>query len=149
MSEKERAEKLAQRFSNKEKNNQQDSEENESNISNMKSSTDTSNISNTSNTNIHEKQKQKEEELGTRKEETETIRDKKTKLMYLDEDLLNQLEITFDEINLMYKRKYGEQLQKNKHYYPKLLEIALKKLENPREKEIEEIENLLDIKKQK
>jgi DNA replication initiation complex subunit (GINS family) len=48
-------------------------------------------------------------------------------LMYLPEDLHQEMDIRFDELNAAAKREFGEGLEKNRHWYPLLLSLALDK----------------------
>lgn len=56
---------------------------------------------------------------------SENVRDRKSVLMYLPEDLHEDLDIRFDELNLKHKREHGGSLQKNRDYYPAVIEAAL------------------------
>lgn len=56
---------------------------------------------------------------------SENVRERKSVLMYLPEDLHEDLDIRFDELNLKHKREHGEALQKNRDYYPAVVEAAL------------------------
>lgn len=56
---------------------------------------------------------------------SDNIRDRKSVLMYLPEELHEDLDIRFDELNLKHKREHGEALQKNRDYYPAIVEAAL------------------------
>lgn len=52
------------------------------------------------------------------------LRDRPTKLLYLDDDLKRELELAFDEISLRYKRERDEDLQQNEDWWPVLLQIG-------------------------
>jgi len=54
--------------------------------------------------------------------------------MYLPEELKEELDLRFDELSLEHKREYGEPLEKNRDYYPAVVEAALHS-----EKTLEEI----------
>lgn len=56
---------------------------------------------------------------------TEEIRDRPSVLMYLPEGTRQELDIRFDELNARYKRAYGEPLEKNRDYYPAVIEAGL------------------------
>lgn len=64
---------------------------------------------------------------------------------YLDEEFLRELELMFDELNLRYKREYGESLQKNRDFYPNLLRLGLEQLGDIRERDLDDIEAILDL----
>lgn len=53
------------------------------------------------------------------------IKDRKSVLMYLPDDVWQELDIRFDELNAEYKRKYGEALEKNRDYYPAVIRAGL------------------------
>jgi hypothetical protein len=59
--------------------------------------------------------------------ETESVKDRPSVLMYLPEDLHQEMDIRFDELNAAAKREFGEGLEKNRHWYPLLLSLALDK----------------------
>jgi hypothetical protein len=56
---------------------------------------------------------------------TGNVRDRPSVLMYLPDDLHSKLDLRFDELNLEYKREHGEALQKNRDFYPAVIEAAL------------------------
>lgn len=56
---------------------------------------------------------------------SEKITDRKSVLMYLPDDQHDQLDYRFDELNLQHKREHGEALEKNRDYYPAVIEAAL------------------------
>jgi hypothetical protein len=56
---------------------------------------------------------------------TETIKDRPSVLMYLPEDLHKELDLRFDELNLKHKREFGEAIEKNRDFYPAVIEAAL------------------------
>jgi hypothetical protein len=68
--------------------------------------------------------------------EQTSVKDRPSVLMYLPEDQHTELDIRFDELNAQYKRKHGEALQKNRDYYPAVVEAAL---------EGKDLEDVLDI----
>lgn len=47
-----------------------------------------------------------------------TVREQRHVAMYLGEDLADDLDLRFDELNLEYRRKYGEKMTKNGEFYP-------------------------------
>lgn len=53
------------------------------------------------------------------------IKDRKSVLMYLPDDVWQELDIRFDELNAEHKRKYGEALEKNRDYYPAVIRAGL------------------------
>ena len=55
----------------------------------------------------------------------QTIKDLPSVLMYLPEDLHSRLDLRFDEVKLEHKREYGEEIEKNRHFYPALVKAGL------------------------
>lgn len=53
------------------------------------------------------------------------VSDRPSVLMYLPEQQRRELDLRFDELNLKHKREHGEALQKNRDYYPAVIEAAL------------------------
>lgn len=60
-----------------------------------------------------------------RTESEEPIKDRENVLMYLPSDLRSELDIQFDELNAKHKRKHGEGLEKNRDYYPAVIQAGL------------------------
>lgn len=143
----ERAEKLAGRFStpDSEDTPNTQSSNNASNASNTQEGEEAKldNASNTPSTPMTD-QAQETSQTEARARDR-PVRELETKLLYLDDEFLQELELTFDELNLRYKREYGEELQKNRDYYPALLQLGLEQLGDVRDQDLEEIEEILDI----
>lgn len=133
----ERAEKLAGRFSPS-GTEQADQTNQASETHEASQAPDASKASNTQKTPATHETTETDEGEGP-------IREQKTKLLYLDEDFLRELELTFDELNLRYKREYGEALQKNRDFYPNLLRLGLEQLGDIRERDLNDIEAILDL----
>lgn len=64
------------------------------------------------------------------------VKDRPTALMYLPEELIEELDIRFDELNARYKREHGEALGKNRHWYPAVIKAGL---------EGKDLEEILDL----
>lgn len=79
-----------------------------------------SNASNTSKTNMTE-----QSDDPTPRGSNEAVKDRPSVLMYLPEDIRQELDIRFDELNAQHKRKHGEALEKNRDYYPAVVEAGL------------------------
>jgi hypothetical protein len=45
--------------------------------------------------------------------------------MYLDPELVEELDLRFDELNLQYRRENGEKMQKNTEFYPAMVRAAI------------------------
>ena len=58
-------------------------------------------------------------------ESEKSIKDRPSVLMYLPEELHTELDIRFDELNARYKREHGQPLEKNRDYYPAVVEASL------------------------
>ncbi|MDS0301399.1 hypothetical protein NDI76_21965 [Halogeometricum sp. S1BR25-6] len=65
-----------------------------------------------------------------------SVKDRPSVLMYLPEDIRQELDIRFDELNAKYKREHGEALEKNRDYYPAVIRAGL---------EGKDLEGVLDI----
>ena len=65
-----------------------------------------------------------------------SVKDRPSVLMYLPEDVRQELDIRFDELNAKYKREHGEALEKNRDYYPAVIKAGL---------EGKDLEDVLDI----
>ena len=72
----------------------------------------------------------------TEKTEQTSVKDRPSVLMYLPDDLHEDLDIRFDELNARHKREHGEALQKNRDYYPAVIKAGL---------ESKDLEDLLDL----
>lgn len=72
----------------------------------------------------------------TNEKEKTSVKDLPSVLMYLPEEQHTELDIRFDELNAKYKREHGESLQKNRDYYPILIELAMEKTQEMDEDEL-------------
>lgn len=84
------------------------------------------------------------EATGTPVADETPIRELPTKLLYLEEDVKEELELAFDEVNLRYKRETGEELQENRHWWPVLLRLGYEALGDVEDLDLEEFEELLE-----
>lgn len=64
------------------------------------------------------------------------LKERPSVLMYLPEDVHEDLDIRFDELNAQHKREHGEPLEKNRDYYPAVVKAGL---------EGKDIKDVLDI----
>mgnify|MGYP000126614895 CR=1 FL=1 len=62
---------------------------------------------------------------STELDESRNVSDRPSVLMYLPEEQRRELDLRFDELNLKHKRETGDALQKNRDYYPAVIEAAL------------------------
>ncbi|QGN08274.1 HNH endonuclease [Halorhabdus sp. CBA1104] len=56
--------------------------------------------------------------------------------MYLPDEVWRELDVRFDELNAKHKRQHGEALEKNRDYYPAIIQAGLN------DKDLEEILDL-------
>ena len=61
------------------------------------------------------------------------VREKKHVPMYLSEEKAEQLDMYFEELSLRHRKEHGEPLQKNRDFYPALVEALTE------DKDIEEV----------
>lgn len=68
-------------------------------------------------------------EQTEKKEKTgkSSVKDRPSVLMYLPEEQHKELDILFDELNAAYKRAHDGELEKNRDYYPAVIEAGLDK----------------------
>ncbi|MCG1001878.1 MULTISPECIES: hypothetical protein [Halobacterium] len=69
------------------------------------------------------------EPVKTEESETGTVKDRPHLMMYLPSEQLEELALTFDELNLQHKRAHGTALEKNRDYYPALIKAGLENRE--------------------
>ncbi|WP_192498532.1 hypothetical protein [Halorussus halophilus] len=74
-----------------------------------------------------------------------TTREMQSQMLYLDPELYRELDLTFEELKLRYRRERDDKLQKNKDFYAGLLRLGLAQLGDVRERELDEIEDDLDL----
>lgn len=55
----------------------------------------------------------------------ESVKDRPSVLMYLPEDLKQELEIRYSELNARFQREHGRPLEKNRDFYPALIQAGL------------------------
>lgn len=72
----------------------------------------------------------------TEESDRKSVKDRPSVLMYLPDDLHTELDIRFDELNARHKREHGHPIEKNRDYYPAIIEAAL---------ENKDIEDVLDL----
>ncbi|SIR66836.1 hypothetical protein SAMN05421858_3239 [Haladaptatus litoreus] len=94
------------------------------------------NFSETGKTDTPSKTSKKDNPEQTEEKKKSSVKDRPSVLMYLPEEQHTELDIRFDEINARYKREHGEPLQKNRDYYPILIELAMEKTQEMDEDEL-------------
>lgn len=55
----------------------------------------------------------------------ESVKDRPSVLMYIPEDLREDLDLTFDELKLELRKENGEEIKKNEDYYPAVIRSGL------------------------
>lgn len=74
-----------------------------------------------------------------------TTREMQSQMLYLDPELYRELDLTFEELKLRYRREHDDKLQKNKDFYAGLLRLGLAELGDVRERDLDELEDDLDL----
>lgn len=69
-----------------------------------------------------------------------SVKERPSTLMYLPSEVDRDLDLTFDEVNLRYRRAFDEKLEKNRDYYPL---VALYGLRTLREWDAEDVREAL------
>jgi len=54
------------------------------------------------------------------------VRERKNVNMYLLDDLVDDLQLRYSELNVQWRREHGEDLPKNDEFYPAVIESALR-----------------------
>jgi len=89
------------------------------------SKTSVSKSSNENDDSIEKKSNQSQKRYDWAKDSEDVVRDRKSVLMYLPEDIRKELDIQFDELNAKHKRQHGEAIEKNRDYYPAVILAGL------------------------
>lgn len=74
-----------------------------------------------------------------------TTREMQSQMLYLRPDFHRKLDITFEELNLRFRRERDQKLQKNRDFYAGLLRLGLERLEDVDDRDLEEVEELLGL----
>ncbi|RBI60628.1 hypothetical protein DMJ13_16745 [halophilic archaeon] len=69
------------------------------------------------------------DETSSENEPTSVKDDRVGTYMYLPEDQRTELDFTYKELSLTYERAFGEELEKNRHFYPLLVKAGLERLD--------------------
>jgi hypothetical protein len=54
------------------------------------------------------------------------VRERRNVNMYLPDDLVDDLQLRYSELNVQWRREHGEDLPKNDEFYPAVIESALR-----------------------
>ena len=107
------------RYSSDNKEDEETTEIEESN--NISKTSETAETSKTSKT--------KESNNSSKRSDTsksdETIRSRKNINMYLPEQLVDELQLRYSELNVEWRREHGEDMPKNAEYYPAVIRASL------------------------
>ena len=74
-----------------------------------------------------------------------TTREMQSQMLYLAPELYRELDLTFEELKLRYRRERDDKLQKNRDFYAGLLRLGLAQLGDVRERELDDIEDDLGL----
>ena len=74
-----------------------------------------------------------------------TTREKQSQMLYLAPELYRELDLTFEELKLRYRRERDGKLQKNRDFYAGLLRLGLAQLGDVRERDLDDIDDDLDL----
>jgi len=87
---------------------------------------DSSKENKSSNTeNLDESEQDTDQTKKSSKNSEDVVKDRKGVIMYLSEDIRQELDIRFDELNAKHKRQHGEAIEKNRDYYPAVILAGL------------------------
>jgi len=73
------------------------------------------------------------------------VRDGADREFYMPEGLLEELDLTFDRLNLRYQTEVGRRLNKHPHWYNRLLVLGLAVVGDVDERDMDELQELLDL----
>lgn len=59
------------------------------------------------------------------READDSVKERRNVNMYLPEELVDELQIRFDELNARHRREHGEPMEKNREYYPTVIAAGL------------------------
>jgi hypothetical protein len=68
-----------------------------------------------------------------------------SQMLYLPPEFHKEIDLTFEELNLRFRRERDRKLEKNKDFYAGLLRLGLERLGDVRDRELDEVEELLDL----
>lgn len=79
---------------------------------------------------VEENEENQENNLNDRDEDGESgevppVRDRAARTMYAGQDVIEEIDIKYEELSPRYRRKHGERLEKNDVYYPALLRAGV------------------------
>lgn len=74
-----------------------------------------------------------------------TTREMQSQMLYLPPEFHREVDLTFEELNLRFRRERDRKLEKNKDFYTGLLRLGLDRLGDVRDAELDELEELLEL----
>lgn len=74
-----------------------------------------------------------------------TTREMQSQMLYLAPEFHKEVDLTFEELNLRFRRERDRKLEKNKDFYAGLLRLGLERLGDVRDRDLDEVEELLDL----
>jgi hypothetical protein len=69
--------------------------------------------------------KTKKNSKTTETEKSGGVRSRKNVNMYLPDDLVDDLQLRYSELNVQWRREHGDDMPKNEEYYPAVIRSAL------------------------
>jgi len=112
-----RAERINERRSGRSRSSRERSRsDNSEQTDNTEQSNNSSESDNSDNT------KQMDSTAQSSNSDNTPVREKKHVPMYLTEEKAEELDMFFEELSLQYRKEHGEPLQKNRDFYPALVE---------------------------
>jgi hypothetical protein len=73
------------------------------------------------------------------------VRDGADREFYMPKELLEELDLTFDRLNLRYQTEVGRRLNKHPHWYNRLLVLGLAVIGDVDERDMDGLQELLDL----
>jgi len=73
------------------------------------------------------------------------VRDGADREFYMPPELLEELDLTFDRLNLRYQTEVGRRLNKHPHWYNRLLVLGLAVVGDVDERDMDELQELLNL----
>ncbi|NKE37313.1 hypothetical protein GWG54_16110 [Natronococcus sp. JC468] len=86
----------------------------------------------------------KTDETGSSQESTSLKDEQVGTYLYLPEEQRDEMNFRYKMISAEYEREFGESLEKNRHYYPLVIEYGLDRLEGATPEEVQELLKGLD-----
>lgn len=74
-----------------------------------------------------------------------TTREMQSQMLYLPPEFHKEVDLTFEELNLRFRRERDRKLEKNRDFYLGLLQLGLAELGDVGDRELDEVEELLDL----